>query len=70
MQGGAIRRQHGATLIRRHRAGPRPENRMFLDGAPRRLRASVLAIVNRRQEVSPMNAVTTVGAPRSPRSRD
>jgi len=31
--------------------------------ATRRLRASVLAIVIHRQEVSPMNAVSAVGAP-------
>ena len=32
-------------------------------GAPRPGRASVLAIVIHRQEVSPMNAVSAVGAP-------
>ncbi len=32
-------------------------------GVPRRRRANVLAIVIHRQEVSPMNAVSAVGAP-------
>jgi hypothetical protein len=38
-------------------------NRHDADGAPRRGRASVSVIVIYRQEVSPMNAGSAVGAP-------
>jgi hypothetical protein len=42
---------------------PAIANRHDADGAPRRGRASVSVIVIYRQEVSPMNAVSAVGAP-------
>jgi hypothetical protein len=47
----------------RRRVRPRHGNRHDADCAPRRRRANFLAIVIHRQEVSPMNAVSAVGAP-------